>query len=393
MKRFLALIMISMLLLCACASQPSQVSPGSASDSYIPEGLGVGKADDASGDEAAAGAEASPVPGGSGEEEDVAYTGVQRFSNDAGTSIDVLREELERAGALFGVADLGYYEYIEQTGIELAQWLYGNIVCSYYPFVYEIDEAHTIGEKGRLYCIVARDFDASLEVSTPEGELLYRAKNGDPIMVFANLDGDVLKGDIAVTVTLADGSACSWQPRLDESGYVDLPVGNERELLGMDFAPIEDTGIDLDAWMSEGWSGVTALGLAYDEAGTYWWISTWDNSVSYCLSFYLCSDDVYDGTAVLECYYDGDTDLQAQWEGWWSMETQPDQPSRLYMELSLVGGADAAAFKKLEHITESYLTMVPPSGNNLLLIAENDEPRLPIFPEGVQVVELTLEAG
>ena len=70
----------------------------------------------------------------------------QQFSTDAATSIDVLREEIGKSAAQFGIAYIGYFDAAaaEDTGIDFAQWFEASSsgVAAYYPFVTEIDKAH-----------------------------------------------------------------------------------------------------------------------------------------------------------------------------------------------------------------------------------------------------------
>lgn len=139
--------------------------------------------------------------------------------------------------------------------------------------------------------------------------------------------------------------------------------------MSWDFTPIPDTGFDLEGWFAEGWLGPTAVSLAGEDvfSGMDWWISTWDNSVSYCLSFYPNSISSYDGEVVLECFYAGDSAVKAQWQGWWRIETGMEQPSRLYLDLMLLNGED--------------------------MDADENGSILPIFPEYAQAIELTLGYG
>lgn len=327
------------------------------------------------------------------------YTSSQSFSSDAGTSIDVLREEIGQSTALFGVAYIGQFdrEIADMTGIDYEQWFSSasSPLAAYYPFVSEIDEAHTIGTEGHLYCVIAKDYGSSICVSRAGDDTpLYTAKNGDPFLLFSNLGGNAQKADTVVTVTTADGTEYRWEPTLDELGYPQLLIGDERELLSWDFTPLPDTGFDLEGWLTEGWLGPNATGLAYDSDGRDWWIETWDGSVSYCLHFYLNGGGSYDGEVSLECFYAGDSTMQAQWQGWWRIETEADQPSRLYIDMMLYNGADKAAFESSAAVSESYRVLLHPSGEYVLLVADDGaEVVLPIFPDGVQAVELTLSEG
>lgn len=329
---------------------------------------------------------------------EVSETDSQQFSNDAGTSIDVLREEIGQTPALFGMAYIGYFDSAtaDVSEIDFDQWFYGEAspLTEQYPFVSEIDKQHTIGAEGHLYCVIARDYDSSITVTSIDGnEELYRSANGDPILLFCSMDGDAQKADTTVSVTTADGSVYQWQPALDQLGFPELLVAEDRELLSWDFTPIPDDGFDLEGWLVEGWLGPTAAGLAFDSNGTTWWIYTWDGSVSYCVSFYANEGNGYNGDAVVECFYTGDSDVQAQWQGWWRIDTESDPTSRLYLDLMLVDGKDRLSFEYASVVTESYQALISQSGEYLLLVADDGTPLLPIFPEGIEAVELTLGAG
>lgn len=329
---------------------------------------------------------------------EVSETDSQQFSNDAGTSIDVLREEIGQTPALFGMAYIGYFDSAtaDVSEIDFDQWFYGEAspLTEQYPFVSEIDKQHTIGAEGHLYCVIARDYDSSITVTSIDGnEELYRSANGDPILLFCSMDGDAQKADTTVSVTTADGSVYQWQPALDQLGFPELLVAEDRELLSWDFTPIPDDGFDLEGWLVEGWLGPTAAGLAFDSNGTTWWIYTWDGSVSYCVGFYANEGNGYNGDAVVECFYTGDSDVQAQWQGWWRIDTESDPTSRLYLDLMLVDGKDRLSFEYASVVTESYQALISQSGEYLLLVADDGTPLLPIFPEGIEAVELTLGAG
>lgn len=332
--------------------------------------------------------------------EPVTETESQQFSSDADTSIDLLREKIGKSKALFGMAYIGYFDgaATDETRIDFGQWFQATSspLVTEYPFVSEIDKNHTVGTNGHLYCIIAKDDNSSISVNRIGNDNpIYTAQNGDPILVFCNIDGDAKKADTVVTIKNADGAEYHWKPTLDDVGFPNLLIGDERELLSWDFTATStpDTGFDLEGWLVEGWRGPTAVGLAYDESGTDWWISTWDNSVSYCLSFYLNESNKYDGEVMLECFYEGNSAVQAKWEGSWRIETEPETASRLYVDMKLTGGANKASFESAATVSESYLALIPQTGNNLLLVADDRSAICPIFPEGVQAVELTRADG
>lgn len=329
----------------------------------------------------------------------VALKKSQQFSTDAATSIDVLREEIGESTAQFGIAYIGYFDAAaaEDTGIDYAQWFEASSsgAAAYYPFITEIDKAHTVGSEGHLYCVIAKDYEASISVSRIDSDkALYTAKNGDPILVFCNLDGDAQNADTVVTITAKDGTEYRWEPTLDEIGFPNILIGDERELLSWDFTASADAGFDLEQWLVDGWLGVIDTAIAGIGDGIDWWIETWDGSVSYCLSFHLAKNGGYDGEVVLECFYAGDPNVQAQWQGWWRVETEIEQPSTLYIDMMLCNGADKASFASSATISESYKALLHPSGEYILLAADNAAATcMPIFPEGVQAVELTQGVG
>lgn len=251
-------------------------------------------------------------------EETAAPRGSPQFSNEAGTSIDVLREEmvaLPSSPAVFGMAYIDYFEDTEESDTGFANWFYNasSHLAKYYPFISEIDEAHTIGKTGHLYCIIAQDYDSAISVnSIKSGELLYHSENGNPILIFSNHDGDAKKADTIVTIKTSNGDEYKWEPTLDDLGHPNILIEDERKLLSWDFTPNSDAGFDLEGWLAKGWSGPTSAGLAYDSDGTDWFFSTWDNSVSYCLNFSLSESDTYDGEVLLEYFYVDDFIVQAQ---------------------------------------------------------------------------------
>lgn len=329
-----------------------------------------------------------------GENASVEITENQQFSNDAGTSIDVLREEIGGSTAVFGAAYIGCFdrETAEETGIDFNQWFYAasSPLAYHYPFVSEIDEAHTVGDYGEVYCIIAKDYGSSVSVSDPDGNVLYKANNGEPILLLCNESRKM-----TVTIETADGKAYQWEPATDGNDRPQLLIGDERELLSWDFTEtsLPDSGFDLENWLSDGWLGLTAVGLAYDENGTDWGLYSLDNSKSYLFSFYLGKNGDYDGEAVLSCYYENVAGVQAEWQGWWRMETELEQPSRLYLDMMLLNGDDKEAFENAAIITESYQLLAPLSGEYILLVADNENPTLPIFEDGLRSAELSLVYG
>lgn len=410
MKKVIALVLaLSMALaLCGCS--------GEKTDSTVPDQASASFKGGIPGQVASSEPEASDAPGGQTQpqastaptapsESETVETApaetapsetqpsqaAQLFSNDAGTSIDVLREEITRVGAAFGVAYIGYFEYYPETGIDFAQWYMGasSPLSASYPFAAEIDASHTVGSQGHLYCIVAADFDSSITVTDPDGRTLYRSENGDPILVFCNLNGDATHGDITVEISLMAGASFVYSPALDQQALPQLLIGKERQLLSWDFTPLENTGFDTAGWLEQGWLGISAVGLAYDNNGLTWQYTTWDGSRTYYLTLWLTAYDSYDGDVCLECDAP-DGSVLGQWQGWWRVETAIDQPSQLWLELMWTGGSNQTEFAAASAVSESCLAMISPSGEELLLVAQSDPAMLPIFPDGAEATQWTL---
>lgn len=417
MKKLLALCLALSLLLALGACASIEDAPDAAGENYISGGL-TPEAESASAP--AAQPEETPKQTPAEKPEVTIHTPTleerfmatweydttqeaQQFSNDAGTSIDVLREEIGSADALFGVGYVGYFEYFEETGIDFAQWFEAaaSPFAAYYPFFLEIDANHTIGESGYLYCILARDYDASIEVTDADGETLYFAANGDPILVFCNRGGDAQSADITLTITTADGTVCRYEPTLDELDYPQLLVGDERQLLSWIIQPAEESTLSFDALLAEGWLGVSEYGLGGDdwENAPTWSVFLWDEEKQTTVDFSLMfcpnppASGAADGEAILQCFYENGVGAQAEWEGWWTLETELDQPSVLQLDLALMRGEDKAHYEAVPTLSETFWVMIHPNGEILLLIPQSGYSQLPFMGEGVPGVELTLAMG
>lgn len=377
---FLALLML--LGLCACgAGEAAPSVPDAASPSFQGGSLGDPQAQTNATEEMPR--ETQPT------------WPAQRFSNEGETSINGLREDIAQAGAMFGVAYLGLYsqaemsyeEWFESTAYDLIGW---------YPFVGEIDEAHTIGTKGHLYCIVGGDLGTSISAKTLDGQVLYESNNGNPILLFCSRDGEGMISDTIVTITTADGTEYYWEARLDGSNYPELLIGPERQLLSWDFTYAFDTGFELTGWLMDGWLGPTAIGLAGTDVldPMCWWVNPGEGEgISYCLTFCPNASTNYDGEVTMDCFYGNDTQVQAHWEGWWRITTVMDYASWLDLDLMLMDGADQDAFSDSSVISESFMTLLSPSGEDLLLVSDSTQSALLIFPSRWRFCELVLAMG
>lgn len=409
MKNIMALLLTVAvtLSLCACASSTASGKlPGKPSDTYIggnweQSGKDAGEdvTEESLGETQDSGKEPFPNPGQttSPETQPEIPTGVpgQQFSNDGGTSIDVLREEIAQVGAMFGVAYLGSYFHGEMTYEEWFESTAYDLIGRY-PFMSEIDKNHTIGDCGHMYCIIGGDYGDTITAKTLDGQVLYEATNGDPILIFCSRDGEGMIADTIVTVTTPDGTEYQWEARLDGFNCPELLIGEERQPLSWDFTYGYDMGFELTGWLSEGWLGPTEVGLAGTDVfeGMDWWISTTGgNGIHYCLSFYPNAAHSYDGEVILECFYGDDDTVQAQWQGWWYLDTVMDYASWLHMDLMLMDGMDKEAFEASAVISENFMTLLAPSGEELLLVADSNRSVLPLFTDGWRFSTLSLAMG
>lgn len=404
MKKIMVLILALavILTLCACASStPSGKIPVKETDEDTRKEAGEESQD--SGEAFSSESEEPSTTQSQPEPETQPDVPEQQFSNDGAVSVDVLREEIDRAGALFGVGYVGYFEYHEELGVDFAQW-YESTASPFsaeYPFFSEIDANHIIGESGYLYCILARDYGASVTVSDPDGQMLYSASNGDPILLFCDGGIDGQSADLTLTITAADGTACTYAPTLDELNYPQLLVGADRQLLSWIIQPEEETTISIDELFAAGWCGINDYGLAGDDVQNpqawvaYLWDEEKQTTVEFSLSFCPNPSEsgATDGEILMQCFYENESGVQAEWEGWWKVETEPDRESILRLDLMLMRGDDMAHYEAVPTLSETYWAMIHPNGEIILLIPQSGDSALPFMDRDAGCVELMLAMG
>ncbi len=116
-------------------------------------------------------------------------------------------------------------------------------------------------------------------------EVLYRSETGEPVLLFANLDGMAYVSDTQVLITDNSGNTCEWYPAVDAASYDGaISCGQIRPCLSeagdnvlFDFTEYawQNAPQYLAPWLADGWSGITALGLAGSEStGTGWYTHT-----------------------------------------------------------------------------------------------------------------------
>ena len=334
------------------------------------------------------------------------------FSQEAETSLGWLRDRMNFPMTMFGAAYLGYVGGLSEDGFAagFSGWLWetNEAMLREYPFIAEIDENHIIGRAGHLYCIVPVDGNATVAINRVQwnektqtdevGEVLYRSETGEPVLLFANLDGVAYEADTQVFITDSSGNICEWDPSLDAMSHLAPCTSEAGDYLSFDFteyawynAPSEFAG-----WLSDGWSGMTALGLAGSQSTGMGWITeTMVGETSryayFSLRFYL--EDETGGSVDLEWAYEDSDDFDEIWSGFWAIQTIPDGPSYVTLSLSLVGGNSYGVTDGPMYLRETYPLLISPSGTELLVGAGESGVCLPFMSQSTTACVLTQAAG
>ena len=334
------------------------------------------------------------------------------FSQDAETSLEWLRDRIDFPTTRFGAAYLGYVGGLFEEGFEAGfpAWLWETNAAMLleYPFIAEIDETHIIGGAGYLYCIVPVDENATVAINRVQWnektqtdevtEVLYRSESGEPVLLFANLDGVAYEADTQVFITDNNGNTCEWYPSLDAMSYLAPCISETGDYLSFDFTEYAwyNAPAEFSAWLADGWSGMTALGLAGSQRDGMGWITeTMVGETSryayFSLRFYL--EDETGGTVDLEWVYEDSDDIEAIWSGFWTIQTIPDGPSYVTLSLSLVGGNNYDVTDGPMYLCETYPLLISPSGTELLVGAGESGICLPFMSQSTTACVLTQSAG
>ena len=277
-----------------------------------------------------------------------------------------------------------------------------------YPFITEIDEDHIIGGAGYLYCIVPVDENATVAINRVQWnektqtdevtEVLYRSESGEPVLLFANLDGVAYEADTQVFITDNNGNTCEWYPSLDAMSYLAPCISEAGDYLSFDFTEYAwyNAPAEFSAWLADGWSGMTALGLAGSQRDGMGWITeTMVGETSryayFSLRFYL--EDETGGTVDLEWVYEDSDDIEEMWSGFWTIQTIPDGPSYVTLSLSLVGGNNYGVTDGPMYLCETYPLLISPSGTELLVGAGESGICLPFMSQSTTACVLTQAVG
>ena len=334
------------------------------------------------------------------------------FSQEAETSLGWLRDRIDFPMTMFGAAYLGYVGGLFEEGFErgFAAWLWetNEAMLRKYPFIAEIDAEHIIGGAGYLYCIVPVDENATLAINRVQWnaqtqqeevtEVLYRSETGEPVLLFANLDGVAYEADTQVFITDNNGNTCEWYPSLDAMSYLAPCISEAGDYLSFDFTEYAwyNAPAEFSAWLADGWSGMTALGLAGSQRDGMGWITeTMVGETSryayFSLRFY--PEDETGGSVDLEWVYEDSADIEAMWSGFWTIQTIPDGPSYVTLSLSLVGGNRYETSDGPFYLCETYPLLISPSGTELLVGAGESGICLPFMSQSTTACVLTQAAG
>ena len=334
------------------------------------------------------------------------------FSQDAETSLEWLRDRIDFPTTRFGAAYLGYVGGLFEEGFEAGfpAWLWETNAAMLleYPFIAEIDETHIIGGAGHLYCIVPVDENATVAINRVQWnektqtdevtEVLYRSESGEPVLLFANLDGVAYEADTQVFITDNNGNTCEWYPSLDAMSYLAPCISETGDYLSFDFTEYAwyNAPAEFSAWLADGWSGMTALGLAGSQRDGMGWITeTMVGETSryayFSLRFY--PEDETGGSVDLEWVYEDSADIEEMWSGFWAIQTIPDGPSYVTLSLSLVGGNNYDVTDGPMYLCETYPLLISPSGTELLVGAGESGICLPFMSQSTTACVLTQAVG
>ena len=398
-KRALALLTAAVMLLslCACGKIQQHESTGGAT---LPETLD-GKASETQSEASVQHSESTePQPG--------QYVG----SEEGKRSLLWLRDKIDFPQTMFGVAYLGYVGGLFEEGFEAGfpAWLRetNEAMLLKYPFIAEIDASHILGGAGFLYCIVPVDENATVTINRVQwneatqteeiSEILYRSESGEPVLLFANLDGVAYEADTQVFITDNSGNTCQWYPSLDAMSRLAPCTSEAGDSLSFDFTeyPWDNAPREFAGWLADGWVGMTALGLAGSQGtGMGWGTKTMagetDRYAFFSLRFY--PGDETGGTVDLEWTYEDSDDFEELWSGFWTIQTVPDGPSYVTLSLSLVGGKAYGVTDGPMYLCETYPLLISPSGTELLVGAGESGICLPFMSQSTTACVLTQSAG
>ena len=357
-------------------------------------------------------AEAVTLPPGTDREAPETQPAQDTLSPEAETALGWLRDRIDFPATMFGAAYLGYVGGLFEDGFEAGfpAWLWetNEAMLRVYPFIAEIDENHILGRAGHLYCIVPVDENATVAVNRVQWnektqtdevtEVLYRSESGEPVLLFANLDGVAYEADTQVFITDSSGNTCEWEPSLDATSHLAPCISESGDYHSFDFTEYAwySAPPAFAAWLADGWTGMTALGLAGSESTGMGWITETMAGETNCYAYFslrFYPEDETGGTVDLDWAYEGSDDFTEMWSGFWAIQTIPDGPSYVTLSMSLVGGYSYGVTDGPMYLCETYPLLISPSGTELLVGAGESGICLPFMSQSTTACVLTQAAG
>lgn len=286
----LLLTLVLLLTLCACAqerqTEPEKAINNAAGD--VPQTKTGGRTPDKLPEE--------PAPRG---EDWSAQPARQAFSPEAETALGFLRDRIDFPATMFGAAYLGCVGGLFEEGFAAAFprgsgkrtrrcWadtpLLQRSTKTTSQAVRDIFTASFRSMKTQRFrstvcCGTMKNR------STKSLRSCTASETGEPVLLFANLDGMAYVSDTQVLITDNSGNTCEWYPAVDAASYDGaISCGQIRPCLSeagdnvlFDFTEYawQNAPQYLAPWLADGWSGMTALGLAGSQStGTGWYTHT-----------------------------------------------------------------------------------------------------------------------
>ena len=389
-KRVIAflLTLVLMLSLCACAQMEHMWAGTDKPDISVDRETPPGKPDKKPPEKL--------YPGAGGSDVQPAQAG---FSAEAEQSLIWLRDRIDFPQTMFGAAYLGYVEEDSR-----GDWLSAadQAMLEAYPFLAEIDENHIIGRAGHLYCIVPVDENASVAINRMQwnektktyenAEVCYRSESGEPVLLFANLDGVAYEADTQVWITDSSANSCEWWPSFDAMSYLAPCISEAGDYLSFDFTEYGWQGVpsELAPWLADGWSGIYAPGLE-----GCWTVqaAAWDTGCTANYYLWFFPEDENGGSVDLDWQYEGSDLFEEMWSGYWTITSVMDGPSYVTISLSLVGGENYGVTDGPYYISDTYPLVIDYSGEKMVLGAGENGVSLPFMPKyESQLCMLTLDS-
>ena len=373
-KQVLALLLAVALLLLLCACAQIQQLKGSDS-ATLPETL-AGQASETQSEDPTQHSEITEPQQAQHSEATEPQQAQYIGSEEGKNSLLWLRDKIDFSQTMFGMAYLGYV---------------GGLF-----------------EEGHLYCIVPVDENATVVINRVQWnektktdevtDVLYRSESGEPVLLFANLDGIAYEADTQVFITDNNGNTCEWYPSLDAMSHLAPCISEAGDYLSFDFTEYAwyNAPPEFADWLSDGWTGMTALGLAGSQRSGMGWITetmVGETNRYACFSLRFYPGDETGGSVDLDWAYKDSKDFEEMWSGSWTIRTIPDGPSYVTLNLSRVGGKNYGVTDGPMYLCETYPLLISPSGTELLIGTGESGICLPFMSQSTLACVLTQSAG